>query len=221
LGREVRQGEALAGAGTALIDKLADATDAPVNETGVKRGSLPQFFKTWGPVAWVDLLDGLPDEQTSDEISDPAREEFRSKVRAGLFALVALAYNRDTDARDVQRRTLADWARMFAKPGRWQSVRSYKLWSRLDDGRLRIALRVDLFGQVPGGSGLAHLHPRAFSDLAKLYDVGTEDGTKVSGGNIRAIELTTDFITELYSEPVDGQTDAETRAHAREETASV
>ena len=60
LGREVRQGEALAGAGKDLIDQLETASDAPRNESGVKRVALPYFFRTWAPSAWVDLLASLP-----------------------------------------------------------------------------------------------------------------------------------------------------------------
>jgi hypothetical protein len=223
LGRDVRQGEALAGAGKELIDCLATASDAPRYEMVAKRSALPQFFKTWAPSAWVDLLDSLPDEETTDEICDPARDEFRGKVSAALCTLVALAYRRE-GRDDVERRSLIDWARMFAKAGRWQKIRGYLLWSRLDtsDHGLRIALRVELFTQSPGGNELARLGQRKFADRARLYGVGMS--VKVSGGDSRAIELAPEFLNELLAEPVsdaDGQKDAETRVRAREDSASV
>jgi putative DNA primase/helicase len=217
LGRQVKPGEALAGAGIELIGLLATAIDAPRNDSGVKRSGLPWFFKTWAPSAWRDLLDSLPDEPATEEISDPAREQFRGRVMAVMAALVNLAYKhqRRDGTVEVQRRSIADWARIFAKPGRWEGVRGYKLWCRWDEGRLRIALRVELFSQIPGFCDLAFLGQRKLGALAELYDVGT--GVKVQGGETRAIELAQAFVAELFAEPeTDGpeQTDAGARAYA-------
>lgn len=71
-------------------------------------------------------------------------------------------------------------------------MRGYQLWSRLDGESLKIALRVELFSQAPGGSDLAKLGQRKFAELAGRYDVGS--AVKVSGGDVRAVELTADFV---------------------------
>lgn len=226
LGREVRRADALAGPSSILIELLAGAKDAPKNDDGVKRSSLPWFFKTWAPTAWADLCDSLPDEEATDEVSEPAREQFRQKVTAAFAALVNLGYQHHRqgqgDAIDVERRTIADWANLFAKPGRWKSVRGYRLWCRRgEDGRLRIAFRADLFSQIPGGSDLASIGHRKLASLAELYDVGQR--CKVQGGEARAIELANNFVDDLFAEPLGpgtdepGQTDTAPRARVREE----
>lgn len=110
--REIRQGEALAGAGKGLTDALMTATDAPRDATGVKRSDLPHFFRKWAPGAWVDLLDSLPDEEVADEISDPARDEFRHRVATSLFSLASLQIQRNREGGDtapVPRRLGADF----------------------------------------------------------------------------------------------------------------
>src|SRR5207244_3988798 len=47
LGRLVKASEACYAPGKELVDKLFAATDAPRSDNGVKRGAIPQFFRTW------------------------------------------------------------------------------------------------------------------------------------------------------------------------------
>src|SRR5262249_19127289 len=89
LGRLVKPAEACYAPGRELVEKLASAIDAPRNDSGVKRGALPQFFRTWAPSAWSDLLDSLSEEESAAEISDPAQEEFRNRVSRALHTLVS------------------------------------------------------------------------------------------------------------------------------------
>ena len=227
LGRDVTQAEATAGAGRDLIDQLAGAIDAPRDGNGVRRGTLPYFFRTWAPSAWVDLLDSLPDEEGSAEIVDPARDEFRRRVSAALLSHVTIRAQhtgKHGDAVDIERRPLIDWARMFAKPARFVEIRGYRLWCRRDDDRLRVALRVELFGQLPGHGDLAAMGQRRFSELAKIYDVGV--GAKTGGGDVRVVELLPEFLDAMFTGPApdgqDGRTDAGSHARAREgDSASV
>ncbi len=182
LGREVRASEACYAASTELLALLESAVDCPKSEKGTKRELLPRFFTTWAPVAWRDLLDQLQEEEQSAEVVGSAAEEFRRKVAAGLHTHVALGnYRQDAGETVVERRTLLNWASLFAKPGAWKQVRTYLLWCRLDGNdpsppmpakccdtrereaqlaareslmaaRLRVAIRVGLFT-----SGQAHL----------------------------------------------------------------
>jgi hypothetical protein len=142
-----------------------------------------------------------------------AAEEFRAKVAAGLHTHVALGYkhtDKDTgeEMTDVQRRSLINWAKVFAKCGPWQSVRNYLLWSRLDEqGVLCIAIRVGLFA-----SGQAHLRCLAemgqyrFAQLAELYGVGTAQ--RACGQ--RVVELAPEFIAELLTGPAQEQPQQQT-----------
>jgi hypothetical protein len=234
LAREVKAGDLQGEPTSELIDLLTAAAEAVRNEDGQAiRSKLPQLFRTWAAVAWGDLRAALPDETAVAEICDPAREEFRSRVGAALVDFVPLAYSYKAkdggDRTEVQRRPLLEWAKMFAKVGAWQSVRGYRLWSRVDGDppTVRVALRVELFSQahIPE---LARLTQRRFSDLCLLYGVG--DPCKVSGGDSRAVELDGSFLRGLMAEPIveaaakettDGRTDGETHAGGREENASA
>src|SRR5262249_48248866 len=108
----------------------------------------------------------------------------------------------DTD--DTQRRSLINWCQLFAKPGKWKSVRSLALWTRLDeDGRLRVAIHKNLFGQIRRAAP-CESH-RRFAALAERYDVGTlADGRP---GGSRAVDIDPSFVAELLAGPVDGTVD--------------
>jgi hypothetical protein len=213
LGREVKVGEACCGAGQELIRQLAQAVDAPKNNDGVKHSALPQFFRTWSSSAWVDLLDSLPEEEAAGEIAEPAKEEFRVRLKAALNTIVCVGktvYRRgredqqDKEDTEVQRRSLIDWCVIFAKPTkRWESVRSYNVWSRREPtecgDRVRVALRVELFGQL-GFHDLARLSPKKFTQLAEQYEVGTR--LRVDREN-RGVELAEGFVEELLDRPSD------------------
>jgi putative DNA primase/helicase len=240
LGREVRSSEACFAPGRELAERLLTAWDCPRSETGPKRSATPKLFRDWAPSAWRDLLATLPEEEGAGEIADAACEHFRSRLAGALQTMVALAYTHHGDERgertEVQRRSLISWCRLFARGTRWQAVRSYQVCVRRDGGRLRVALRVGLFGQLHAGADLAGMSPRQFSDLCALYGCGTP--CKVQGGKARAVELAEDFLAEQLAEPeadepageaaadtgagetqTDGRRNPRTRA--REENASV
>jgi hypothetical protein len=220
LGREVRMGEALAGAPIALVTLLATASDPPRDRTGNVDGSaLPRFFFTWARSAWVDMLSSLPEEDQDDEVNELAREEFRAKVAAALHRLESFGYRhreRGEEREEVQRRSLVSWCQLWAKVGPWQGIRSLQLWACLDpgDGRLRIALRKELFATLPGHSELARLSTKRFTVLAEKYDVGIRIG-KVKGQ--RGVELTPEFIAELLAQPGD----RDERTHSEESRAGA
>jgi hypothetical protein len=205
-GREVSKSEALAGAPKELIDLLAQAVDAPRWQQGgpVKHPALPSFFKTWAPSAWMDLIRGLPAEQSGEEISETAGDQFRTKVSAAMLSLVTLAVRKGDESghrSEPERRTLVDWCQMFAKPKVWAGIRGYQIWCRRDQGqRLRIALRFGLFNQAGvAGGDLGRLGQKQFNELAKRYDVGTD--CKVSGGGERAVELLAEFLDDILAAP--------------------
>src|SRR5207245_2438922 len=110
----------------------------------------------------------LSEEEDSTEIADSAEEEFRRRVAACLFAQATFT---DKEG-EPERRHLLQWCGLWAKAGPWKEVRAALLWCRTDDeGRLCVALRVELFGQY-GPRELAQMPQRRFAKLAELYGVG-------------------------------------------------
>jgi len=166
---------------------------------------VPRIFRNWAPLAWKDLMRSLPDEQDAPEIAETAAEQFRNFMASALMTMEAFGHRHNGQEReDIQRRSLIEWCRAWAKPGKWQSVRSLKLWTRIDEhGRLRIALNHLLFGQIrrpaPWGSH------RKFAKLAELYDIGVRAPERPGGS--QAVDLQPDFIAELLAGPVDGTVD--------------
>jgi hypothetical protein len=229
LKRDVKPSEACYSADRFLIQHLALATDAKRRDDGsADTSALPGLFWKWAKVAWQTMVGGLPDEDEAEEISTSAEEEFQAKVRAALLHLEAIGYRQkaDKDAElEVQRRSLIDWCNLFAKPGRWQSVRPYTalLWTRrADDGALQVALRADLFRQIPGCAELARLKQTAFSALCERYGIGHS----IRPGGQRAVVLSTWFLTGILAQPseddsvasknqVDVQVDAAPHVRAR------
>jgi hypothetical protein len=204
LSREISAEEARAAASDLIIRGLAEAADAPRHPDGsLKRNGLPGFFRTWVPIAWQNLLDGLPDEQDASEIVPSAQEQFRARVRAGLLHLEAVSFGHKAEGKgelDIQRRSLIALCQAFAKPGNWANVRPHSnlLWTRKDSsGGLEVALRSDLFAQVPKCGELAKLSQNAFGRLCELYAVGQS----IRAGGYRAVALTREFIDELLAEP--------------------
>jgi hypothetical protein len=102
---------------------------------------------------------------------------------------------------EVQRRPLIEWARLFAKSGRWADVRGRRLWSRKegDPPQLRVAFRVELFAQAHVME-LARMTPRHFGELCVLYGVGRP--VRVQGGDKRAVELADEFVADLLAMPL-------------------
>jgi hypothetical protein len=128
LKREVLATEACGFPGIKVIDRLAEADDAPRDkEGGIKREALPRFFNTWARVAWRDLLDSLPDEDLTDVVCEGAEEEFRRHVTAALCSLITLAVpgqGKGSKQESMpERRRVIEWAARFGKSGPWRGVR--------------------------------------------------------------------------------------------------
>jgi hypothetical protein len=115
-----------------------------------------------------------------------------------------------------QLRSLIGWCQQFAKAGAWGSIRSYSCWVRSTPSGPAVAIRVELFSQLGCPDPLASLTYRKFTALCEQYAVGR--GIKVSGGDVRAVELTTDFVSDLLATPVieppHGRTDDDESSHA-------
>jgi hypothetical protein len=222
-GEEVHRADACFGPDSELREKLKAAKDAPRDEDGeVKKSAINKLFASAVRNAWPDLKDSLPTEEgTGGEIADAAAEDFRGAVADLLHSqrtldvphTVKLPNGKEAVERRPEQRSLLHWAERFAKADAWGQVRSYLLWSRKEGGRVRIALRPELFGQA----GLGRLKQRKFAALAEHYGVGT--GLECRPGGTRAIELTPAFIAELQAAPeltVDERDLARAHASARD-----
>jgi hypothetical protein len=223
--RDIRMHELVSGAPIELINRLEKATNAPKGKKGkLGREGLPALFGRWAPSAVRDLFDSLPEESAAAEVSELAQEEFRTELAKAMKRTLTLGFCRKDQHERQETRTIISWCRLLVTGQTWADVRGRDVWSCLaKDGRtLRVALRVELFSQIGFGGPLAGLTQKKFSALCELYDCGIS--IKVSGGNRRAVELSTTFIDDLRAIPepdsdADGRTDADSsraRAHARE-----
>jgi hypothetical protein len=226
-GRVVKPREALRGADKELVEKLMQAADVQHNIDGVPvRSSIPALFRKWAPTAWCELLKDLPEQETSSEVNDLAREQFRTELAKAMKRPITLQVG-GKDAEDHREdhresRPVIAWCAMFGKGPRWADVRGRDVWACTTNGRLRVAVRVELFSQVGVSGFLCGLTPRKFSELCMLYDCGKP--IKVIGGDKRAVELDPDFLADLMASPEDpdGRTDTGLApARARVESASV
>ena len=205
-GQTVPMGVACAVPDSALIEKLAAATDAPRTRLGdVNRNGLPGFFKTWAKVAWGDLLASLPDEDVAALAPDTlAGTEFRRLVREAMLAEVVLG---DTIAKSsvtqTERRALIDWCEKWAKPGPWRSIRSKRCWCKslvLCGGeiRLQVAIRHELFSQVRADPRLCEMGANTFGRRAVQYGVGSVARNDRPHG-LSAVVLSDEFVSELMA----------------------
>lgn len=207
-GSLVTMSAATAVADSVLIDRLAGAADAPCSNGVVKRAALPNFYSKWSRVAWGDLLRELPDEDSAGlDGGSAAADTFRRQVRAALLTEVVLGdtagRGRDSDVSRTERRSLIDWCSKFAKSGPWRSIRSKKLWCKtvlLGGGeiRLKVALRVELFGQVRAHPDLCAMTMNTFADRAARYDVGESTRAERPEG-LSSVVLYDDFVAGLTS----------------------
>jgi hypothetical protein len=219
LGREMSVSEV--GPASEVLARLQAAADAPRSRDGhTDVSALPYHFRTWIAVAWADLAAGLPEEPESAEVIEPARDEFVRALTAALVTMVPLSYRHGNDGQpeEVQRRPAIEWARMFAKGPKWESVRGYRIWSRKDGGVTRVAIRTELLSQL-NARAMTGLSQTAMSKLCVLYGLGQP--CKVQGGDARATELTTEFLADLLAGPADPDVrtpEGETHAPACEAT---
>ncbi len=215
-GREVLMSEATAVSDSDLIAQLALASDAPTYRGGgINRNGLPGFFKTWGKVAWGDLLRSLPDQDTADLASDaPVCKEFRGLVRNALLTEVVLGdINGGSGPAQLERLSLVDWCVRFAKPGPWRSIRSKRVWCKCVEAEggelvLMVAVRHELFAQLKADRRLCDMGPKQFTRRAAAYGVGTSTISDRPHG-LSAVVLNTGFLAELTASlpddtPVEG-----------------
>jgi hypothetical protein len=208
-GREVRRQEACAALPHDLLAPLGQATDAPQYKGGlVNEAALPGFFKKWAGTGWLAYASALPDEDRApDEAVAMAREEFRRLVRQALFSEFTLArrvYDRHRNLAEtrVENRSAIGWCEAFAREGGWRTVRSKKLWCKLE-GRehgevmLKVALRHELFGQLKADRRLIEMGPARFVRRARRYGVGGPGGQQDRPGGQWVFVLSDAFVADL------------------------
>jgi hypothetical protein len=170
--------------------------------TGALRGC-----RTWGQVAWADLLGELPAEPAAAEADAAAGEEFQRKLSAALTEQLPLRVDRrnkkgEPEEKERELRAVIDWCYQLAKEGDWASVRSWRVWCRLAPGegtrmaRLRVAFHVELITQVKARD-LAALKQRELASLCELYDLGRR--VRVGHGGRWAVELSPDYVADLLA----------------------
>jgi hypothetical protein len=206
-----------------LIEDLAGATGVPrfaeAAGGGVKRDLLPGFFKKWAKVAWGDLLESLPDEDSAKLGRDSfAADEFRRLVRAVMLTEVVIGdiIGRD-DVTRTERRSLIDWCSKWGKVGPWRSIRSKKCWCRCElrpggELVLKVAIRAELFAQLKGDRRLTEMNQNTFARRAARYGVGASERDDRPHG-LAAVVLTDEFVRELTAGLPDDEAD-EDRAEA-------
>jgi hypothetical protein len=101
----------------------------------------------------------------------------------------------------TQRRSVIGWCEMFAKPGRWQQLRSFHVWFRCvspsdSDVFLDLALKHSAFGQLGADKQLRTMTADTFARRAKRYGVG-ETSRDVRPGGQRCVILDRTFIDGL------------------------
>lgn len=210
-GREVMMGEACAVPTSALIERLAEADNAPrfkgegKAQGAVNREALPGFFGRWAKVAWGDLLDSLPDEDAAELAPDgEAPEEFRRLVREAMLSEVVLGdVIGKSGVTQTEKRSLIDWCVRFAKPGPWRTIRSKKCWCRCreDEGGelvLMVAIRHEVFSQLKADRRLTEMGAKKFARRAARYGVGRADNNERPHGG-RAILLDHAFVADLIA----------------------
>jgi hypothetical protein len=209
-GRTVPANEACQYPDSAVIARLALASDAPAANGAVKVSGLPAFFRNWSKVAWGDLFKELPEEDAAKIGGNaPAADEFRRLVREALFTEVVLGetIGKEGEQTRTERRSLIDWCQRFAKFGPWRGVRSKQCWfklSDLDGGEvgLMVAIRHELFAQLKADRRLSEMGQKRFTRLAAKYGVG-QSSEKDRPHGVCAIILDRDFLANLTASLLD------------------
>jgi hypothetical protein len=221
-GRTVPRSEVCDAPCSELVPLLLAAGDAPAD-----REDLHKHFGKWAKTAYKDELRERPAEEATAEVMPLAMEQFRLLVRGALRTVVSLGENYDRKKEwapktEVQKKPLIEFARAFATHnGRnWGSVRGMSIWSRVKDGKIQVALRVELFQELRCCPDLMKLTYDKFAGLCVLYAVGGR--CRVRGGLARAVLLGDDFFERMTAAPEDEpapprQTDGDFSARTREE----
>lgn len=202
LGRVVKPSEACYAPSSELVALLECADDAPTDPDDIHK-----HFGKWAKTAYVDERNARPPEEATGELCPPAMEQFRHLVRGAVRTVVSLGENfqRGKDDRtEVQKKPLIEFARAFAlhNGNKWGNVRGLSIWSKVKGGRIKVAIRVELFQELRCCPELARLTYDKFADLCVQYGIGTR--CKVRGGDERAVLLEDEFSEGMVAEPEDG-----------------
>jgi hypothetical protein len=220
-GRKVTRTEAVGQSEDGVLHAaLEDAAEMPRDDHGYpRRGATPRLYRDYSRAAWGDLHRSLPLETDDGEVEPTAEAAFRRRLGEALTRQVtmdvptpcgrsgAARRQRDEDrqpqARHQEQRTLLDWAIRWARPGRWERIRSWYIWSRLDGQTVRVAIRPELLGRgqlhMPD---LAELGQAGLSRLCERYGLG--EGCRVGHGGQRGIEIAQALLQDLQAAPGDG-----------------
>jgi hypothetical protein len=203
LGRLVSGREACRAPRMALAQRILAGAPQECKDRGGKPrlARVPAVFRTWAPVAWADVMAELPDEPDAAEVVPGAQEDFRRRLLAALTRQITLGAVRDgQEVREL--RAVVDWCKRRAVEGNWRRVRSWRVWSRLAPGngtrdeRLRVAVVVELFGQI-GCQDLKGLSTDRFVALCEMYGCGKR--VRVGHGGKCGVELTPEFLAEALA----------------------
>jgi hypothetical protein len=137
------------------------------------------------------MLAALPEEEEAEEVSDKAGLDFAKQVVAALHTIVNVGYRHGNagEPTEVQRRSLIDLCVSWGKTDGWAKLRSYNIWTCKNAGRVCVALRSELFGQL----GLPKMTQNTFGRLCEHYELGTRQD-KVCGQ--RAVVLSPKFLAD-------------------------
>jgi hypothetical protein len=183
-----------------IIDRMTRASDAPGDEQGrVKRGALPAQFRSWLSVAWGRLIRTLPAEDEVDGASLPAVEAFREQLAALLTSMYRTSLH--GDGWRTFTKSLGSWAYAVAKlkPGEWQRLETFDLWSLIVDDGLLIALKPQLASEVRGHPEVAALSPNMLTRLCRKYGIAADGDNRIvcKGKQIRVTVLSAEFVASL------------------------
>jgi hypothetical protein len=186
--REITPAEATYAPTVDVVAKLQKLPSVPRGKGEI--GDLQAVLKVYRDVsraAWLAYWRGLPAEDAATELAAGARREFRERIKGLLLRTVQLQFSHGDEDEHPERRSIIGWCEALAVFGKWSQVSSYLVWARREsDGRVRIAFRKELAGQLNTDRELSTMPTRRFSTLCGLYDVGRR--IRVADNSHRAIE---------------------------------
>jgi hypothetical protein len=217
--REVSPSELTRGPSPALAGKLLSCP--AVRDEGITWNDIPKLYNTWKQTALVMLLSTLHEEESAPEVDQSAGEDFEEQLATALHTIISIGHKySDESTREevtqVQQRSLIEWALLFAKPGKWASIRSYNIWTAKDaDGKVQVAIRSTLFGQIRRAD-LKKIKQRKLSTLCERYGIGRAD--RINNAT-RVVILSQEFLRRITGHEdgiCDVVTNGKPHAHARE-----